>query len=434
MSISQLRYRLTFLLLFASIHFLQAQSLLAKLEELAGTHDFTFHEMPCDTFFTEKYLLYVTQPLDHKHPETGSLCQRVYLSHRDFSANVVLITEGYSAGYAGHPRYINELSGLLGANQVCVEHRYFGESVPDTNDWQYLTVANSAGDCHRIAELLKELYSGPWVSTGISKGGQTAMFHRAYYPDDVTATVGYVCPLNFSIEDKRVYRFLSQVGDDTTRNRVTAFQRELIMNKELYLPEFERVAIEKGLTFSMGDEKGFELTVFEYSFAFWQWGEFSADMIPSPDTGKEKMIQHLHRVVNMSWVSAEGIRDNRPFFYQALREIGFYGYDISPFRAWVSYDRNPDFTFAAPDGLQVVYDPEPMWKVDRFIRHEAENMIFIYGENDPWTSTAVDLTYSNNLIKVVKPGGNHRTRIGNLPVEQQTLVMETLAGWLRTAE
>lgn len=54
---------------------------------------------------------------------------------------------------------------------------------------------------------------------------------------------------------------------------------------------------------------------------------------------------------------------------------------------------------------------------------------FIYGVWDPWSSTAFEV-YNPNQVKVVKPGGSHSTRIGNLPPEQQKLVKEKLEEWL----
>lgn len=429
-----LKIQLTALLVLTAFSFSEAGSLTEKLTDLSVKHAFTFSEVSTDTFFIEKYVLYFTQPLDQDDPGAGSFEQRVFLAHRGYDAAVVFVTEGYGADYAGHPRYINELSGLLAANQVCVEHRYFGESVPEEMNWKYLTVANAAGDHHRIVETLKNIYPRNWVSTGISKGGQTAMYHRFHYPTDVTATVGYVCPLNFSVEDKRVYRFLEKVGDEETRNKVTDFQKEILKNKADYLPVFERYANGKNLTYSMGLEKGFELTVLEYSFAFWQWGTTSAEAIPLSEPDKEKVIAHLDKVVDLKWISTQGVRENHPFFYQAMTEIGFYGYDVSAFAEWLSYASNPTFEFSMPENTVAEYSPGPMQKVDMFIRHEASNMIFLYGENDPWSATAVDLTYNSNLLKIVKPGGSHLTRIGNLPEDQKKQVMDTLKMWLNSSE
>ena len=422
------------LALFISAGTAFTQTLADRLAALSTGEEFTYSALPADTFFTEKYILKIRQPIDHQDTGKGWFEQRVFLAHRGFDKPVVFITEGYAAEYAGHPRYIHELSSMLDASQVCAEHRYYGESAPDSMDWSCLNVANAAADHHHIAEILKQVYPGNWVSTGISKGGQTAMYYRTFYPDDVTATVGYVCPLNFSVEDKRVYRFMKTVGDAETRTKVIRYQQEMLQDKPRYLPEFERLTGSMNLHFAMGLEKGYELTVLEYSFAFWQWGNFSGDDIPQPEDGPEKMVQHLHRVADVHWVSDEGIRSNQPFFYQALTEIGFYGYDIAAFEPWVSFKSNPTFEFTAPENTPVMYDPGPMTEVDKFIRHEASNMIFLYGETDPWSSTAVDLTYNNNLIKVIKPGGSHLTRIRNLPEEQRKMVVETLRKWLNSSE
>ncbi len=407
-----------------------SQSLEERLDSLSGIYSFTFQKLNTESFFSEKYLLKIQQPLDYKNISGQTFTQRVFLAHKDFDKPVVFITEGYAADYAANPKYINELSEILDANQVCVEHRYFGESIPDPLNWNDLTVYNAASDHHRVIELLKNIYRGRWISTGISKGGQTAMYHRFYYPDDVDASVGYVCPLNFSVEDKRVYSFLKNVGDSLTRNKILQYQIELLKNKDKYLPEFQKLANERNLTYKIGLEKAFELTVFEYSFSFWQWGTVDSESIPGSKSAPEELIHHLDQVVNIDWVSDEGIQKMRPFFYQALTEIGFYGYDISPFKGLVSYTSNPTFEFTAPEGVDVTYNPVPMDKVDYFVRHVAENMIFIYGEFDPWSSTAVQLTYNTNPIEIVKPGGNHLTRIMNLPADQRSEVITTLEKWL----
>ena len=406
-----------------------AQTLEEKLETLSTQYNFNFKALNTDTFFTEKYVLMIPQPDNHQNAESETFNQRVILSHKGFKQPVVFITEGYTAGYAMNSQYIHELSSILNANQICVEHRYFGESVPERINWDQLTVYNAASDHHRVVEILRQIYSENWINTGISKGGQTAMYHRYYYPNDVEVTVGYVCPLNFSTEDQRVYRFLQNVGDSICRQKILDFQYEMLSNKTSYLKEFEKLADKKNNTYSMGIMKAYELTVLEYSFAFWQWGT-ECSTIPVNTQSPEEMVNHLNQVAGIDWVSDQGVQRLLPFFYQALTEIGFYGYDIGEFPGLTSFTKNPTFEFTAPQGTEINYNPIPMQEVDSFIRHEANNMIFIYGEDDPWSSTSVDLTYSTNSIKIVKPGGDHGTRINNLPESQKKQVLDTLNKWL----
>ena len=54
-------------------------------------------------------------------------------------------------------------------------------------------------------------------------------------------------------------------------------------------------------------------------------------------------------------------------------------------------------------------------------------MIFIYGQNDPWTAAGVTwLKGKKNIHVFVEPGGSHRARIGTLPEEEKKQVMELI--------
>ena len=105
--------------------------------------------------YPEKYVFFINQLLDPHHPEAGNFKQRVILSHVGFDRPTVLVTEGYAAHYATHPRYQEELSKLFNANLVFVEYRYFGESMPKPCNWDYLTVENSLYDLHHVTTTLK---------------------------------------------------------------------------------------------------------------------------------------------------------------------------------------------------------------------------------------------------------------------------------------
>ena len=189
--------------------------------------------------FSEKYVTYFTQPLDHDRPELGSFRQRIIVSHIGFDRPTVIVTEGYGAGYALSPRYREELSKMFNTNMIFVEYRYFLESTPEPRDWQYLTAESSADDLHAVREAFKAIYPGKWIATGISKGGQTAMLYRTFYPEDVDITVPYVGPLCYGVEDGRHEPFLRQVGTDEERRKIEDFQLEALKRKATLLPRFE---------------------------------------------------------------------------------------------------------------------------------------------------------------------------------------------------
>jgi hypothetical protein len=320
------------------------------------------------------------------------------------------------------------------ANLIRIEHRYFEESRPDSAGWEYLTTWQAATDHHRIIELFKPVFSGKWATTGISKGGQTVMFHRYYYPEDVDVSVPYVAPLNFGPEDERMELFLENVGTAECRDRVYRFQKMALEKSDQLFPMFMKYADERGWTFTRvgGPETAYEMTVLEYEFAFWQWGSVPCDSIPL-DGSDEKVFRHLATVGDPRYFADQGLEYFEPFFYQAMTEIGYYGYDFDRFAGLLKHARNleqPEFQFSAPQGPHYVYDFGFGKKVADFIREEAGHFIFLYGEYDPWSATAADPGKNENCLKVVKEGGSHRTRIMNLPDESREEVLSTLEEWL----
>lgn len=384
-------------------------------------------------FFNETWKIMVRQPLDHSDTTKGFFLQRVFVADNGLENPVLLITEGYGANYAASPGYINELSTMLNSNQICIEHRYFGESWPDSVNWDFLTVTNAAADHHKIVELFKKYYSGKWVNTGISKGGQTAVYHRTYYPDDVDATVAYVCPLNFGVEDGRHEPFLRNIpGTADQRKRITAFQIEVLKNRENIIPKLEQYSKEKNFTYRISMDEVLDYCVLEYPFALWQWGKFT-DEIPSENAGLDEIYNHLIKVSNPSYFAIEDMESIQSFFVQAARELGYYGYDTKPFRKYLSIKTAKNYLphIFLPASLKIEYNKATAKQVKKFIKTTSSNILFIYGEYDPWSASGFEITSKSNLLKIVKPGGSHSTRINNLPPGQKKQVKEKLEEWLQ---
>lgn len=364
------------------------------------------------------------QPLDHRNPQGESFTQRIYISHIDTVSPVVLVTAGYEASYY----YTSELAAALKCNQVMVEHRYFGRSRPDSIQWEYLDAWQAASDHHRIIQAFKSLYPDQWIATGISKGGQSVMFHSYYYPEDVDVRVPYVAPINFAVEDERIYTFLDQVGSARDRAKVKRFQKIALKYQDRYIPAFREFSEAKGYTYEIvgGIEKAYEYCVLEYSFAFWQWAYVPPSKIPGPGVPPMEFVEHMNRVAGFDYFSDKSILKQRPFFYQALTQMGYYGYDLSEFEKYIRHVDVPDFTFTLPENLELDFDSTFSVDIANYLSSEAERFIYIYGEYDTWSATAISSTVPSESKIFYKDGGSHRTRIRNMPEEQRQQVYETL--------
>ncbi len=415
-------------LLSTALH-AQQGNLTEKLKEIPAITETRPLE---STEFSEKYVTYFTQPLDHRHPGQGSFRQRVIVSHVGFDRPTVIVTEGYGASYALHPRYREELSRLLNANMIFVEHRYFLESTPEPRDWQYLTAENSADDLHAVRNAFKSIYPGKWIATGISKGGQTALLYRTFYPDDVDISVPYVAPLCHAVEDGRHEPFLRKVSTAENRKKIEDFQLEVLKRKATLLPHFEQYCRKHELKFHAPVEEIYDYSVLEYSFAFWQWGT-PARSIPAVTASDSELLEHLLTISSPDYFIADS--PTTSFFVQAARELGYYGYGVKPFKKYLSIKSSKEYLrrLMLPEELKdMPFDKTLSRKITKFLKENDPKMIFIYGENDPWTAAGVTwLKGKKNIHVFMEPGGSHKARINTLPESDKKKVMELIDGWLK---
>ncbi len=392
---------------------------------LRSIPDIEIKQIMADTIFTEAYEIMITQPIDHNNPDGPKFKEQIFLSHIDKDKPVVIELDGYAVD-----NRTSELTRLLGCNQIMVEHRYFGESVPEPYDWMYLDFKQAAADHHHIIQLLKEFYKGKWISTGISKGGSTVIFHKRFYPDDVDVSVPYVGPVIRSTEDQRFYEFFKNVSTQECRNRVKDFQTLCFKKRDQLYPMFLTNAENKKLTYNIaGNEKAYEYSILEYSFAYWQFSDGNCSKIPDSTASLKEIFEHLNTNGGVNYFDDASITSSYPFFYQCYTNYGYYAYDIADFKNYIKY-ADGHTQFFIPPGVNPVFNSEPMKDISNWVQNEAENCIFIYGDSDPYSAASVCLSGKTNSIKMVLPGGSHRTRIKSFSKKDRELIYSKLEEWL----
>ena len=391
-----------------------------------------------------KRIVMFEQAVDPHDSQQGTFLQRIVLKHRGFDRPTVIVTEGYSNEYALHPRYTEELSDLLEANTLMVEHRFNGASSPVVQRkidmekayssmlWEYLTVENSAYDYHNIRLTFGTVYPRKWFSTGISKGGQTALFYRVFFPDDVTANVSYVAPLNKALEDGRHEKFLRQVGSEEVRAKLVAYQQTTLRHRAEIVPMLDEFARSRNYSFRVPLDEVFDLMVLEYPFAFWQWGD-DESTIPGEDADAEALWESLREKCEPNYFSRN--TPYTPFNVQAMREIGYYGYDTKPFEGLLvrpTYEGYMRRVMIQDDLDYIEFKGDLYERCQQFLRESDIPTMFIYGEVDPWSATRVVLpAKKKNMHVFVQPGGSHRARVGNMPDDMKKKILRILKKWAK---
>jgi len=385
--------------------------------------------------FVDKCVFFIDQPLDHQNPAKGSFKQRVFVSHQGFDRPTVFVTEGYGADYGARERYTNELADMFHTNLVVVEHRYFQASTPTPRDWQYLTAENAANDLHRIFTALKTVYAGKWISTGVSKGGQTTMIYSTFFPNDMDIAVPYVGPLNRDLIDGRHEVFLREkVGTPADRAIIKNFQLELLKRRDRLMPMFAAHCKEKHYEFRAPLDEIFDFSVLEYSYAHWQYGSPIGN-IPALNASDEALFNQFIAVSSPQYFQSSSPIE--AFFVQAARELGYYGYDLKPFAPYLTIKSDEGYLkkLVVPLDADVSYDKTLYDKICAYLEKEDPHMIFIYGEYDPWSASAadasVDMTHKKNIIVAYVPKGSHSANIRKLPDDLRQKVIDTITKWLQ---
>lgn len=417
---------------FISVSLAQSQEsqLYKQLKSLPGNPEVT--ALKFSTPFKEKYLVNLKQWIDPNDTMVGSFKQRVFVSHYSYDAPTVFVTEGYGGDYAESQNYIEELSKMFQTNQVFVEHRYFGPSTPTNKDWKYLTTTNAAADHHRVRQLMGSIYKNKWIATGISKGGETALIYRTLYPNDVDITVCYVAPLSFGVEDGRHEPFIANnPGTQADRDKLRNCQIEILKKRKKLMPLFKAYCDDKKYTFNIPLDEVYDYCVLETSFSFWQWG-WKPSSIPSNKASDTDLFNFLVRVCDPDYFSIEGTESTIAFFIQAAHELGYYGYDTKPFAKYLKIKTAVGYLdkIFLPKDYKVSFDRSISDKCVDYIRQNDPKMIFIYGEFDPWSAAAVNFENKKNMFKAVCPGGNHGSRIANLPLDLKNEVTGRIKKWL----
>jgi PS-10 peptidase S37 len=399
--------------------------LLDKLRALDGV---TVEEVPTQTQPYAFYVLRFTQPVDHWDPASPTFEQRVSLLHRDLEAPVIALTSGYSDYYKDR---LYELTGLLAANQISIEHRYFGESRPSPADWTKLTIRQMADDEHAIISALRTIYPGAFLTTGASKGGMTATYHRRYWPDDVDGTVPYVAPISFAAPDPRYVGFLDTLGPTDCRSAVRAAATEMLKNRRAaLLSRAEDQAAQDGHAYTripLGP--ALESAVASLEWTFWQYfGVNYCTQVPQPTASDAELWDFLDMISPVTDNDDTQIAAFEAYYYQSYVQLGYPDGGAAYLDPYLMY-ADADYDGALPTPVPSYDGGAAMRDIDAFVQGQSERMLFLYGEWDPWTGGKYTLGQAADSLLLVQPQGTHGARFGKLADGDRAAAFGKLQAW-----
>jgi len=381
------------------------------------------------------FVLTYTQPADHRHPGQGTFQQRFTLLHKDVSRPMVLHTTGYNVPIRV---FRSEPARLVDGNQISVEQRFFSPSRPDPANWSTLDIWQAATDHHRIVQALKPIYGGKWISTGASKGGMTSVYHRRFYPADVDGTVAYVAPDDaVNREDSAYDRFFTTVGTDPAcRQALMDVQVEALRRRAPLEAKYQAWATANGQTFerSTGSlDRSFEYLVQETPWIFWQYGsQAGCAGIPTAAATDDELYKWFDDVAGWGGYTDQGNEPFVPYYYQAGTQLGWPTQKFPHLAGMLRYPDDDIPRNYVPREIPMRFQPLAMLSVDFWVKLAGSQLLFVYGQYDPWGSEPFRLgpgTRDSFWYQVA--GGNHGSNIAQLAAtdrDQATTAVQRWAG------
>ena len=379
------------------------------------------------------FVLNYTQPIDHRHPSKGTFQQRITVLHKDVSRPTVFYTSGYNV--STNPSR-SEPTRIADANQVSLEYRYFTPSRPAPADWSKLDIWQAASDQHRVFKALKPIYTKNWIATGGSKGGMTATYFERFYPRDMDGVVAYVAPNDVvNNEDSAYDRFFTKVGTKECRDRLDAVQREALVRRDALEKKYAAYAADNGYTFTtVGSlDKAFEAVVLDYVWGFWQYSLLSdCDTIPANAQAAtdDEIWTSVDTISGFSFYTDQGLDPYTPYYYQAGTQLGAPTIKF-PYieKKYLRYGYQPPRDFV-PRSIPMKFQPGAMRDVDSWVRHHADHMLFVYGQNDPWGAERFAVGKgSKDSYVFTAPGLNHGANVAGLTADQKALATARILAW-----
>ncbi|MEU6863487.1 S28 family serine protease [Streptomyces sp. NPDC046876] len=372
------------------------------------------------------------QPTDHRHPGRGSFEQRVTLVHKSVEKPMVLYSSGYDLGSS--PQRLSEPAVLLDANQITTEQRFFGTSRPGGADWSTLTIWQAASDHHRLITALKQLYRGSWISTGGSKGGMTAVYHRRFYPDDVAGTVAYGAPNNTDDQDDSAYDArLERLGTAECRAALKSAQQQALIRREAMTERYGRWAAEAKATFQTigSTDRAFELAVLRLPMMFWMHQpEGSCASVPPADATDDALYTWVAEVTQLPVYTDQTLQAFTPYFYQLGTQLGYAHFAAPHLEGLLRHPGVQDVRSYVPRDIPLRFQAGAMADIDRWVRLHGTSLMFVNGENDIAVAEPFRLgTGTRDSSAYEVPAGNHHISIGGLRPADGERATASLRRW-----
>ena len=173
-----------------------------------------------------------------------------------------------------------------------------------------------------------------------------------------------------------------------------------------------------------------EFTVLDTAWTFWQVrGQAACPAVPAAPASADALWTFIDETIGWSGYTDQGNDPYIPYYFQAATQLGYPGPTFRHVRKLRHYPGIYSVRSFVPR-LFTRFDPWAMDDIDRWVRRANRELMFIYGENDPWSAERFEPGRSTRDTSLyVVPGATHSTSIAALPPVQRAEATATVLRW-----
>jgi hypothetical protein len=144
----------------------------------------------------------------------------------------------------------------------------------------------------------------------------------------------------------------------------------------------------------------------------------------------DELFGYLQKINDTSNYNDESIGEFKPYYFQAATQLGSPDVYTPHLEILRRYDY--DISQYTPRGVNVWYSNSAMQDVGLWVKGQADKIIFVYGEFDPWTAGAFATTETGRDVKsYMAPKANHSAKFTKLSPNEKSEVVAKLSKWLQ---
>jgi hypothetical protein len=155
-----------------------------------------------------------------------------------------------------------------------------------------------------------------------------------------------------------------------------------------------------------------------------------ADAKAAPD---QAIWDSINSISGFSAYADQGLERYTPYYYQAGTQLGSPDIEQPWLDGLSRYGYQPPRNFV-PRSIPMKFQPSVMRDVDSWVKHHANHMLYVYGQNDPWGAERFRLgAGARDSYVVTVPGGNHGSNVAGLADDDKAKATAAILRWAGVA-